>query len=417
MAPPAPSHSPAFPTNAVRELLDRVLRSNPFYQRKLAAVGVTRADQIAGAEDYARLPFTTKAELSRDQLAHPKFGTNLTEPLENYVRLHQTSGTTGRPLRWLDTRQSWDWWIRCWRRVLAGAGVTPRDRVFFAFSFGPFVGFWSAFAAVEDVGCLAIPGGAMSSEQRLHALVDCGATVLISTPTYALHLAAVAAREGIDLAATDVRLTIHAGEAGASIPATRARIEAAWAARCFDHAGATEVGAWGFECAARSGLHLNEDEFLFEVVDPMTGAVADEGELVITNFGRDCMPVIRYRTGDHVRLATERCACGSPFRYCPGGVIGRVDDAIIVRGVNIFPSSIEHIVRSTTVVDEFQVEVTRRDEMDEIYLRIEVRDDSAAKRLARELRSQLGLRTTVEVVAPGSLPRFDLKARRFIDRR
>jgi len=403
----------------LRGLLDAVLARNDFYKHKLRSAGISRGDDIRSLDDLQRLPFTTKAELSADQEEHPPFGTNLTEPLAAYVRIHQTSGTTGRPLRCLDTVGSWEWWGRCWSTVYRHAGVTEADRVFFAFSFGPFIGFWSAFEGARMIGALAIAGGGMTSLQRLHSIIDNGATVLVSTPTYALHLAELARHEGVDLSGSPVRVTIHAGEPGAGIDSTRQRIEAAWGARCFDHAGATEVGAWGFECGRRAGLHLNEDELIGEIVDPSSGEPAETGELVLTNLGRIGMPVIRYRTGDKVDVDRTPCACGLPFIRFRGGVAGRIDDVLIIRGVNVFPSAIENVVRRFAEVAEFAVDVRRRGELDEMELRVEVDGDAQAicGNLKTALRDALSLRAQVVAVAAGSLPRFDLKARRFRDHR
>lgn len=404
----------------LRAMLDPVLRHNSFYRAKLAPAGLRQAAELRDLDALRRLPFTTKAELSADQEAHPPFGTNLTEPLEHYVRMHQTSGTTGQPLRCLDTVESWAWWGRCWTTVYENAGVTAADRIFFAFSFGPFIGFWSAFEGARGLGAMTLAGGGMTSLQRLHAIIDNQATVLVCTPTYALHLAEVARSEGLDLATSAVRVTIHAGEPGANIDATRRRIESAWGARCFDHAGATEVGAWGFECDQRSGLHLNEEEFIGEIIDPASGAAADEGELVLTNLGRAGMPVIRYRTGDKVVADRRPCDCGRPFVRFRGGVVGRIDDALIIRGVNVFPSAIENIVRRFDEVVEFGVDVYRRSELDEIELRIELRagdGETVARALSGALREALQLRALVVPVAGGTLPRFELKARRFRDHR
>ncbi len=303
---------------------------------------------------------------------------------------------------------------------LHGAGVSTPDRIFFAFSFGPFIGFWSAHEGARHIGALAIPGGGMSSEQRVEAIVANQVTVLICTPTYALHLAAVAAAQGIDLAGAAVRATIHAGEPGAGLPSTRQRIQEAWGARCYDHAGATEVGAWGFECQAQAGLHLNEGEFICEVVDPDTLEPAAEGELVITNLGRAGMPVVRYRTGDRVRLEEEPCVCGRLFRRQQGGIIGRIDDALIIRGVTVFPSVIENIVRHFPTVVEFAVDVRRQQALDEVEVRLEVegnQGDRIAAAVGRAIRNALGLRAAVAVVPPNVLPRFELKARRFTDHR
>ena len=331
-APPAPAAEcgvSASQLARLREVLVTVLEGNLFYRGKLGAAGLSDAAEVRTVSDYARLPFTTKEELSLDQADNPPYGTNLTFERDRFTRLHLTSGTTGERLRWLDTAGSWDWWGRCWGEVYAGAGVRSSDRIFFAFSFGPFIGFWSACEGARRLGALIIPGGGMSSEQRVRAIAANEATVLVCTPTYALHLAEVAGDLGVDLPSGSVAVTIHAGEPGAGLPATRARIEAAWGARCFDHAGATEVGAWGFECGERSGMHLNEEEFIFEVLAPGGSEPSTEGELVVTNLGRAGMPVIRYRTGDLVRLAGDGpCRCGRPGRRLRGGVIGRLDERV-----------------------------------------------------------------------------------------
>jgi phenylacetate-CoA ligase len=365
-----------------------------------------------------RLPFTRKSELVEDQAAHPPFGTNLTYALDRYVRVHQTSGTSGAPLRWLDTQASWDWWARCWSFVLRGAGIGPGDRVFFPFSFGLFIGFWTGFEGARAVGALAIPGGGQDSAQRLAAIEALGATAICSTPSYALHLAEVARERGMDLAKLGVRATVHAGEPGAGIPSVRARIEEAWGARAYDHAGMTEMGAYSFECAAQAGLHVNETEFIAEVVDPASGAAAVEGELVLTNLGRACSPLVRYLTGDRVRVASAPCACGRTFLRLEGGVLGRVDDMLIVRGVNVFPSALEGIIRRFPAVDEFLVEVYRRGAMDEVRLLIELGEGTAAipPALQEAVRVDLGIRIEVVPVPVQSLPRYELKARRLVRR-
>ena len=252
-------------------LVGAVLPANRFLGARYARAGLSSPGDLRGWEDFHRLPFTRKSELVEDQAAHPPFGTNLTFPLDRYVRVHQTSGTTGTPLRWLDTEESWAWWARCWTVVLRAAGVGPGDRVFFPFSFGLFVGFWAGFEGARALGALAIPGGGQDSAQRLAAMESLGATAVCCTPSYALHLAELARERGITLSRLGVRTLVHAGEPGAGIPAVRARIEAAWGARAYDHAGMTEMGAYGFECAAQSGLHVNEAEFIAEVIDPATG--------------------------------------------------------------------------------------------------------------------------------------------------
>jgi phenylacetate-CoA ligase len=389
---------------------------NGFLRRKWGAAGVTRADDFRGWEDFARLPLTRKREFVEDQAEHPPFGSNLTYPLERYVRVHQTSGTSGAPIRWLDTQASWDWWARCWTFVLGGAGVCAADRVFVPFSFGLFVGFWAGFEGAQLLGALAIPGGGQDSPSRLATMEALGATVLVCTPSYALHLVEVARERGVDLGRLPVRITVHAGEPGAGIPAVRALIEAAWGARSFDHAGMTEMGAYGYECEAQAGLHINESEFIAEVVDPVTGAPALEGELVLTNLGRTGSPAIRYGTGDRVRLADGPCACGRTFVRLAGGILGRLDDMLIVRGVNVFPSAIEAVVRRFPAVDEFQIEVWRDGHLDEVCVNLELAEAADAAPVQEALRATLGIRVGVAAVAPRSLPRWELKARRVVRR-
>jgi phenylacetate-CoA ligase len=383
--------------------LPELRRDNAFYRAKLP--------KAAGS--LRELPFTTKADLSEDQAAHPPFGTNLTYPLDRYVRLHQTSGTTGRPLRLIDTAESWEWWRECWQPIYRAAGVTARDRIFFAFSFGPFVGFWSAFAGAERLGALCLTGGAMTTTERVASILATEATVLMCTPTYALRLVEAAREEGIDLARSALRVSIHAGEPGASIPATRERIEKELGVEAFDHTGATEVGAHGFSCSARDGVHINESEFIVEVIGA-TGEVTDEGdgELVLTNLGRWCMPAIRYRTGDRVRAVRGACSCGRTLVKLTGGIAGRVDDMVTVRGVNVFPSAIEAIVRRFDEVGEYRVELARVREMDELRCIVEAPAD-VAERVGGAIHRELGIRCLVESVAPGTLPRFEMKAKRF----
>jgi len=400
----------------LRTVMTATLGANEFWTAKWRAAGLGAAADLRDWDDLCRLPLTAKPELVDDQAAHPPFGANLTFPLERYVRVHQTSGTTGAPLRWLDTQESWEWWARCWGFVLAAAGVRPGDRAFFPFSFGLFVGFWAGFEGARALGALAIPGGGQDSATRLAAMESLGATVLVCTPSYALHLLQVAREHGVDAAKLPVRVTVHAGEPGAGIPSVRARIEAGWGAHAYDHAGMTEMGAYGYECEAQAGLHVNESEFIAEVIDPATGAPADEGELVLTNLGRLGSPLVRYRTGDRARLADSPCACGRTFARLEGGILGRLDDMLIVRGVNVFPTAIEAIVRRFPV-EEFRVEVFRDGELDEARVLLEIEGgDAAAARVQAALRAGLGIRLQVESVTPGSLPRFELKARRVVRR-
>jgi phenylacetate-CoA ligase len=402
------------------ELLDTTYGRNRFVTAKLDAAGASPGD-VRSVRDLAGLPFTTKAELLAAQDEHP-LSTNCTFPESAYTRIHQTSGTTGTPLRVFDTADSWDWWGRCWGFVLSGAGLTSDDRFFVPFSFGPFIGFWAALGGAEKVGALMIPGGGRTSVQRLHLMADLGITAMACTPTYALRLAEVAREEGFDLSTIPIRITVHAGEPGASVPATKSRIEDAWGAKCHDHAGASEVGAHSFECEAQpGGTHAIDSEFIVEVVDPATGGPVpsgEEGELVITNLGRAGFPVLRYRTGDIVRIDDSPCPCGRTFTRFAGGVIGRADDMVVVRGVNIYPAAVENLIRKHQAVDEFRVTIARSREMAAIVIEVECQDGADSTGTARAVlasfESALGLRPEVVAVARGTLPRFELKARRFL---
>ena len=404
----------------LRAMLEPVLQGNDFYRTKLARAGLSATDDLGTMDAYRQLPFTTKRELTEDQGAAPPYGTLPTWPADRYVREHHTSGTTGRTLRWLDTAESWDWLATCWARVFRAAGVTASDRVFFPFSFGPYLGTWSGVEGVRRMGCLFLAGGGMSSLERVERIVADRPTVLVCTPTYAFRLAEVAADAGIDLAASALRINVHPGEPGASLPAIRGRLQEAFGARVHDHAGSTEVGAWGFECPARDGLHINEAEFIFEVIDPDTGAPTQEGELVATNLGRAGMPLIRYRTGDWGRLQDGPCACGSGYRRLQGGVRGRLDQMVTVQGVTFFPSTVENVIRGFRQVGEFAVDVGRRGGRDDIEVRVELSGDdtaAAAARVTRALGDALGLRVEVSAVGRGTLPRFPVKAARVTDHR
>ena len=397
----------------LNRLLYDMLPHNRFYGAKLSSVTLPLESLSAVTE----LPFTYKEELVSAR-QEGDLAANLTFPVERYVHFHRTSGTHGRPLVVLDTAADWDWWIDCWQYVLDAAELGPEERVLLGFSFGPFIGFWSAFDAVTARGCLAIPSGGLSTLARLELLESTRATALFCTPTYALHLAEVAAQNQRNVASLDVRHIVVAGEPGGSVPAVRQRIESSWNARVVDHSGATEVGAWGFADPAGRGLFVNEAEFFAEFLSLKTGLPAGEGELselVLTTLGRVGCPVIRYRTGDvvrPVRRGDEACQ----FVMLDGGVLGRADDMMIVRGVNIFPSSIEQILHGFPEIIEYRLTARKQGEMDALYVQVEDRLEQP-DRIARELELRLGIRIEVSTVPTGSLPRFEGKGKRFVDER
>lgn len=402
----------------LQTMLTELWGKNAFYTRKFQAAGL-HPDALRSLDDLAQFPFTLKRELIQDQSECPPFGTNLTYPLNQYVRFHQTSGTTGAPLRVLDTAEDWNWWSTCWSYVLSGAGLCADDRLFAAFSFGPFIGFWAAVEGARKIGAMMIPGGGRDSLQRLELMRDAGATAICCTPTYALRLLEVARENNFDMNSLNVRATVHAGEPGASVPETKARIEAGWHAKCFDHAGASEVGAHSFSCESQAGIHLIESEYIAEALDRETGkpvAPGQVGELVITNLGRLGFPIIRYRTGDLVRMNIEPCQCGRTFARFEGGVLGRADDMTTVRGVNVYPMAVEKLIVDFHQVVEYRITVQRVREMDEMDIEVELTDDAdraLPTAIAQNIYHALSFRPNVRVVEHGTLPRFELKAKRF----
>lgn len=405
----------------LRLMLREILPSNPFYARKFSAPGVD-ASSLSSLADLARFPFTTKQELVDDQAAHPRYGSNLTYPLERYCRLHQTSGTKGKPLVWLDTPQSWQWFMNCWQIKYQVIGLTPKDRLFFPFSFGPFVGFWAAFEGAVRLGNLCLAGGGMTSIARLRFMLEHEATVVCCTPTYALRLTDVAREEGIDLAAGPVRALIVAGEPGGSIPSTRKLIEDGWGARVFDHSGMTEIGSATIECPANpDGVHVLETEFIPEVIDPASGKTVvpgQEGELVLTNLGRWGSPLIRYRTGDRVMVDPSPCPCGSNWMRLKGGIRGRVDDMIFIRGNNVYPSTLEDIIRRFPEVAEYRIVVDQTGPVPSLLVQLESKQAAAnvelAERVRDAIRAELLFCPEVALVPQGTLPRPEMKSQRVI---
>ena len=408
----------------LRDLLNFVNGHNHFYIKKFSQAGIQIADlDLSGG--LSQLPFTTKAELTADQATTPPWGTALSEPLVNYTRYNQTSSTTGPPLRWLDTNESWQWMLECWKAVYRAARVESSDRIFFPFSFGPFLGFWTAFDAGSQLGAHCVPAGGMTSEMRLGLIDTIHPTIICCTPTYALRLIEVADElyRGCDrsLADSSVKVLIVAGEPGGNIPTTRERIENGWSARVIDHHGLTEVGPISFECWENPGaIHLNECEYICEVVEPETGEpVPDghQGELVVTNLGRLASPVIRYRTRDIVVRNTETCRCGRTLARLEGGILSRADDMVCVRGINIYPTAIEAVVWAVREVVEYRATIKQTGELAVLSVEIEVGPadpDTITTVIKSKLREALGLSAQVRTVANGTLPRFEMKSQRFI---
>jgi phenylacetate-CoA ligase len=390
------------------ELLELVLARNPFHQARLA-----------GWDRSQPQPPLTKSELVADQAAHPPFGTNLTYELGRYVAVHQTSGTTGPPLRVLDTAEDWAWWRACLARSFEQVGIGADDRVALAFSFGPHIHFWATKEGLQEVGAMAVVTGGMTSAQRLQTIADTRATALACTPTYALRLHEVAVEQQMENALETIEAVVCTGEPGGSLPAVRSAIEEAFGARVYEHAGSTEAGPFGSPCA-EGGLHIDGSQFACEIVGADLEPVApgERGELLVTPLGRTGFPVLRYRTGDVVLNTDERCPGGHEDRWLPGGIVGRTDDMVVIRGMNVFPSAVEEAVRSVTGSGEFRITFyTEPGGMDEIKLEVELADGSRARRLQEVMRHQLGLRIRIVPVAAGVLPRSENKSRRVVDLR
>jgi phenylacetate-CoA ligase len=398
-------------------LVERLIENNRFYAKKLARV----KRPIASLDELTSWPLTYKEELVGNTTS--PLAANLTWPKERYSRLHQTSGTRGRPVVLLDTAEDWLWWMECWQYILDAAEITADDVVLMAFSFGPFVGFWSAHDAAAQRGAMVVSTGGMTTLARLELMRASGATALFCTPSYALHLAEVARANHINTQALGIRRVVVAGEPGGSLPAVRGRMEHDWNATVIDHCGATEVGPWGYGDRDGRGLFVLESEFIAEFLSVDTGEPADEGqlaELVLTNLGRVGAPIIRYRTGDLVRPSWRGVVGHDGERrgivFIDGGVLGRADDMVVVRGVNVFPSSIDQILRSFPEVIEYRVTLHKAGQLDQLTVEVEDRLEQP-ERIAAELRLRLGLKVETRLATLGSLPRFDGKGRRFLDQR
>ncbi len=421
----------ALQVHKLRRLIDWTHARVPWQAARLREAGIVSSNEIRSLDDLRRIPFMTRDAWMEAQNQQPPYGPLLAAPASTAIRYHMTSGTTGRtPIRVLDGMKDWEWIAEAWCYGFWGFGIRPADTVFFAFSYGTFVGFWGAHYACEKMGCLVLPGGNMTTEARVRQIFDMKATVVCSTPTYALRMAQEAGRLGLDLANGPVRRLILSGEPAGSIAATKHLIESQWGAKAGDTAGMTEIGTiMMFECEHQpGGAHIIEDQFIEEVIDPDTDEpvpYGERGERVVTSFGRGIIPLLRYRSRDYViKVPGTNCTCGRTFDIYDGGIRGRVDDMLLVRGTNVYPRAIEAILREHAAIDEFQVHLYTKDGIrDEIEVRVEIPGASSdkeaiLKRLATDLaEAHEGLRIPVREAPEGSLPRFELKAKRVKDER
>lgn len=408
-------------TERLRALLLELRAGNAFYRDRLAKAGLGEAPTLA--EFVAKMPFTSKMDLVWDREEFPPYGSNLTCPIGRYSRFCQSSGTTRGPLPSLDTAESWSAMLDCWDRVYEAAGVGPGEKIFFAFSFGPFLGFWTAFESATRRGNLSIPGGGLSSKARLQAMVAHEVEVLCCTPTYAMRLGELFAAHANDETATyRLKKIVVAGEPGGSLPEVRRRLSDLWkGARVFDHHGMTETGPVTYEHPDKPlALCVIEEAYFAEIIDRENQtevAPGQKGELVLTTLTRTACPLLRYRTGDLVEKAYFAPEGASSGLCLEGGILGRVDEMVVIRGVNVYPTAVEKIIRGFPEVVEFQVVQTTRQSMAELEVMIEA-DAKARPDLAecvqRELADAFTLRIPVKMVEAGELPRYEFKSRRWV---
>ena len=400
-----------------------------FHRGLYEKAGIKPGD-ILSFQDIRRIPAVEKAMMRGIQRKDPfPYGDALCVPIEDVSEFRQTSGTTGQPVYQADTWQDWEWWAESWAYILWAQGYRPKDRVFIPFGYNVFVAFWAGHYAVEKIGAEVVPGGVLDTQARILKIQELRCTAMMATPTYVLGMADTAKSMGLDPRSLGIRKITCAGEPGASIPSTKKRMEEAWDARVYDHAGATEIGAWCFECEAQpGGLHVNEAFFLVEIQDVESGEYIEEpgrrGKMIITALDRQAQPCIRFDSKDIAEWASYSCSCGRTFRLIKGGVVGRADDITKVKGVLLAPSAIEEVVRSIDgLADEFEVIIDKTGDIDRITLKVEILKNREDERrfIEAKLKDQLRLKTNLgynlEFYDYGCLPRYEVKAKRFKDMR
>lgn len=410
----------------LRRQLGHLYERSPFYRRKLAAAGI-HPEAIRGFAELAAIPFTEKEELRQSQAAHPPWGDFACIEPRDAVRVFQTSGTTGKPVRVLLSARDWfENYYEQFSHFRCGFGLTRDDTLYVPFNYGIYVAWWGFQAAMEKAGLLVVPGGGLGSRERLRAMLDWGATAVCGTPSYLLYLAEIARQNGIDLPGSPIRTVVAAGEPGANIPATKQAIESQWGAECFDDVGSTEIGNFGFECRMHRGTHVIESMYLAEALDPQTLAPVPDGEigeLVLTNLCCESVPLVRYRTGDLVRLDRTPCACGRTGSRLLGGVLGRADDMFHFAGVNVFPTQLQSLVHEIeSFGQEYQVLVPPQGSGRHLTIRVEPAHaettaavlERARERLVESVKYRVTVTPDVEVCAIGTLPRVEGKARRIV---
>ena len=408
----------------LKALVFYVYECSPFYRRKFKEIGFNPWD-FNGLRDLEKLPFTTKQDL-RDNYPFGMFST----PLSQIVRFHASSGTTGKPTVVGYTKNDVDVWVECLCRGLVSCGVNNQDIVQISYGYGLFTGGLGFHYAVERIGASVIPTSVGNTRRQIELMRDLHTTVICCTPSYMLYMSEVARDMGVDIRETKLRMGIFGAEPWSE--ETRRRIEDKTGIKAYDVYGTSELGGPLFtECVERHGIHIWSDHYLIEVVDPETGerlSEGERGELVVTTLSKEAFPLIRYKTGDVTFMETDKCACGRTHPRIMR-ILGRTDDMIIVRGVNVFPSQIEHVIMQVPELGEHYVIILdrKREGLDEMTVQVELSERAKIERttdileLERRvedlLREYLNVRAKVEVVNPGTLQRFEGKAKRVIDRR
>ena len=406
---------------------------SPLYRRKWQETGVSPAT-LRSLDDLSKFPVVQKGDLRDTQAQHPPFGDNLCIHPHEVARIHGTSGTTGRSTVFAVGGDDWERVGEAHARIMWSAGIRPNDRVMIASFFSLYVGSWGALKGAERLGATVFPFGAGVSGQTLMAVQwakDLQPTAFYGTPSYALHFAETARREGVDPRSLGFRILFFSGEPGAGIPATKRLIEETFGGACIDMGTMAEMLPWmtNSECDHRTGMHLWQDIVYTQVCDPKTFEPLPygcEGTPVYTHLERTSQPMIRLVSGDLTRWTNDPCPCGRTYPRLPAGIYGRIDDMFIVRGENIYPSAIEDTLRAIDGFGgEFRVIISRRQAMDELLIRAEHAaawtDPTAQSRLQttmrERLRTKLGVHPIVELVPEGTIPRTEFKARRVIDDR
>jgi phenylacetate-coenzyme A ligase PaaK-like adenylate-forming protein len=398
---------------------------SPFYRRLWAEAGVD-PECLRSLSDLVRFPLITKEDVRADQEQFPPFGSNLCCPPEAVTQIHGTSGTTGRPTMFAISRDDWCRIGAAHARIMWSFGVRPGDVVFIGSFFSLYMGSWGALAGAAALGTRAFPYGAGvpgQTERALAYLELIRPNVFYGTPSYSLHLARIAGEHGVDPASLGFRIMFFSGEPGAGIPSTKRRIEETFGAAAIDTGSMAEMAPWmtNAECAERVGMHLWDDIVYTELVDPDTGEpVGSDGEgiPVYTHLERTSQPMIRLVSGDLGRVTSEPCPCGRTYRRLPEGIYGRVDDMLIIRGINVYPHVIaEAIARVPGTGAEYRIVVERPDELDRLVLEVEADDSGAAAAVRESVKLAVGLSAVVQIHPVGSLPTTEFKSRRVVDRR